>query len=389
MGCGASAQEKYLEQQKLLETIEGHLIRVFTNQSDFDFSVVAPNRPHDTFTSAIGGHGGGHGGGGGGAGGSSVLHRFHTVLEFGNDFLETEWEIIRVVRERPCGRQVLIRRKSDSQLVLLDVVRKVVALRDWKGQFGDRMNHLKHFINKVQHPYLLRCHFTVETKNFFLLGMEPCLGPSLSELIVLEGGHISERRLRQYMAEICLVLESLHEKSVIYRDLNLDNILIDTDGHVRILPSWNSVRLSKTKKKRSSLTSIEGFRPPEMIQGKMYGFCVDWWCYGLVMYMCLNGKHPYSGGFGSLDAKVHKGGKRIDFKRGVSKDAASLCLELLKKEPRTRLGGGSRHGAVEIQTHSFFTCVNWLLVKTFQQDPKWTPEEIEVFEEPKVGGVCV
>jgi serine/threonine protein kinase len=45
-------------------------------------------------------------------------------------------------------------------------------------------------------------------------------------------GGFEEVRARFYAAELCLALDFLHQNHVVYRDLKLENILMDMEGHV-------------------------------------------------------------------------------------------------------------------------------------------------------------
>ena len=46
----------------------------------------------------------------------------------------------------------------------------------------------------------------------------------------------SEDRVRFYGVEISLAITYLHEQGVVYRDLKLENLLLDRDGHVKVCP---------------------------------------------------------------------------------------------------------------------------------------------------------
>jgi serine/threonine protein kinase len=47
-------------------------------------------------------------------------------------------------------------------------------------------------------------------------------------------GRFSEERIRFYAAECVLAIEHLHSQGIIYRDLKPENLLLDSEGHIKI-----------------------------------------------------------------------------------------------------------------------------------------------------------
>lgn len=94
----------------------------------------------------------------------------------------------------------------------------------------------------------------------------------------------SEERTRFYGAEIISALAYLHSQGIIYRDLKLENLLLDKDGHIKIA----DFGLCKEKITYGTTTKTFCGTPeylaPEVLEDNDYGRAVDWWGIGVVMY---------------------------------------------------------------------------------------------------------
>lgn len=62
---------------------------------------------------------------------------------------------------------------------------------------------------------------------------EFCQGGDL-RVLVMSKKRLTESDAKLYLAEILVAIEELHKNGVIHRDIKLDNILLDKEGHVKI-----------------------------------------------------------------------------------------------------------------------------------------------------------
>lgn len=88
-------------------------------------------------------------------------------------------------------------------------------------------------LQTVKHPFIVGLHFAFESASRLYMVMEYVNGGELF-FHISNFGRFSNDRVQFYAAEILLALECLHGNGFIYRDLKLENILLDKDGHVKI-----------------------------------------------------------------------------------------------------------------------------------------------------------
>jgi len=156
------------------------------------------------------------------------------------------------------------------------------------------------------------------------------------------------------MSEILLAIEHLHLNGIIYRDLKLENLIMDAQGHIAV----TDFGLSKVHCDSSTTFCGTGeYMAPELIKGQAYGFSVDYWSFGILVYEMLVGKTPF---FDRNRKLMFQNILNIqpDFSKYCSNLASALISGLLVKNPTERLGSGSERWKA-IKRDSFFCSMDF------------------------------
>ena len=90
----------------------------------------------------------------------------------------------------------------------------------------------------------------------------------------------SEDKARFYSAEILSAIGYLHEMGVVYRDLKLENLLLDKDGHIKIADFGLCKEYITYGARTKTFCGTPEYLAPEVLDENDYGRAVDWW--GLV-----------------------------------------------------------------------------------------------------------
>ncbi|CAB1330245.1 unnamed protein product [Coregonus sp. 'balchen'] len=138
---------------------------------------------------------------------------------------------------------------------------------------------------------------------------------------------LPEEHARFYAAEICIALNFLHEKGIIYRDLKLDNVLLDHEGHIKLTDYGMCKEGIRPGDTTSTFCGTPNYIGPEILRGEDYGFSVDWWALGVLMFEMMAGS-SYAADTGRLDVILEK---TIRIPRSLSVKAASVLKGFLNK----------------------------------------------------------
>ena len=192
---------------------------------------------------------------------------------------------------------------------------------------------------------------------------------------------LPEEHARFYSAEICLALNFLHSRDIIYRTLKLDNVLLDHEGHIKLTDYGFCKENIRPGETTSTFCGTPRYIAPEILRGENYSFSVDWWALGVLLYEMLTGRNP----FDVISATEGPDQNSEDFlfqvilektiriPRSLSVKASSILQRLLNKNPAERLGCNTDAGFTQIMVHQFFESIDWELLEQKKIQPPYRP----------------
>ncbi|XP_004378770.1 serine/threonine-protein kinase N2 isoform X6 [Trichechus manatus latirostris] len=224
-------------------------------------------------------------------------------------------------------------------------------------------------VNSVRHPFLVNLFACFQTKEHVCFVMEYAAGGDL--MMHIHTDVFSEPRAVFYAACVVLGLQYLHEHKIVYRDLKLDNLLLDTEGFVKIADFGLCKEGMGYGDRTSTFCGTPEFLAPEVLTETSYTRAVDWWGLGVLIYEMLVGESPFPGDDEEevFDSIVND---EVRYPRFLSTEAISIMRRLLRRNPERRLGA-SEKDAEDVKKQPFFRLIDWSALMDKKVKPPFVP----------------
>nr|QNS30452.1 protein kinase c delta [Locusta migratoria] len=203
-----------------------------------------------------------------------------------------DFQFLKVLGKGSFGKVLLAELKGTDRYYAVKCLKKDVVLED--NDVECTLIERKVLALGTKHPYLCHLFCTFQTESHLLFVLEYLNGGDLM-FHIQQSGRFPEPRARFYAAEIVSGLKFLHKKGIVYRDLKLDNILLDYEGHIRIADFGMCKLQIFLDRMADTFCGTPDYMAPEIIRGQRYNQCVDWWSFGILLYEMLIGVSPFSG----------------------------------------------------------------------------------------------
>ncbi|XP_065338621.1 atypical protein kinase C isoform X8 [Cloeon dipterum] len=290
-----------------------------------------------------------------------------------------DFELIRVIGRGSYAKVLMVELKKTRRIYAMKVIKKALVTDDEDIDWVQTEKHV--FETASNHPFLVGLHSCFQTPSRLFFVIEFVRGGDLM-FHMQRQRRLPEEHARFYAAEISLALNFLHDKGIIYRDLKLDNVLLDHEGHIKLTDYGMCKEGIRQGDTTSTFCGTPNYIAPEILRGEDYGFSVDWWALGVLLYEMLAGRSPFdiAGATDNPDQNTEDYlfqvilEKTIRIPRSLSVKAASVLKGFLNKNPADRLGCLRETGFIAIVEHPFFKSIDWDLLHQKQIAPPFQPQ---------------
>ncbi|CAH8473931.1 unnamed protein product [Schistosoma margrebowiei] len=237
-------------------------------------------------------------------------------------------------------------------------------------------------ITDAQHPFLINLIACFQTKEHVMFVMEYAQGGDLMSLI--QKNVFKEPQAVFYAGCVVLGIEFLHSKKIVYRDLKLDNLLLDSEGFVKMADFGLCKEGMGPDDRTSTFCGTPEFLAPEVLTDSSYTRAVDWWGLGVLIFEMLVGECPFPGESEEeiFDSIVNKS---VCYPNYLSMEAKLIMGRLLRRNAAQRLGS-SAQDAEEIKRQPFFRKLDFQALLAQKIKPPFVPvvsgpEDVSNFDE--------
>ena len=220
---------------------------------------------------------------------------------------------------------------------------RLVAVKVLKAEFRSDTQFVAKFQREAQsaaglsHPNIVNVFDVGEDRGLYYFVMELVVGITLKDYITKKG-KLSVKEATSIAIQVSLGLEAAHNRGIVHRDVKPHNIIISTDGKVKLSDFGIAKAINSNTITANVMGSVH-YSSPEQVRGGFSDAKSDIYSLGITMYEMVTGRVPFDGDTTVAIAIKHLQEEMVPPSRYTSDLPYSLeqiILKATQKNPENR-----------------------------------------------------
>jgi len=249
----------------------------------------------------------------------------------GNGILK-KCEVVGALGEGSFGLVMLVQHKETKKEYALKGLRKDHLQKE---DHLDMVRNERGLLNLMSSDFIVHLEGSYEDSNFYFLLLELASGGELFDIYTEHQlwGKIDHAKF--YIASVSLGLQHMHSKRVVWRDLKLENCLINAKGYLKLTDMGIAkLVIGKTY----TVCGTADYFAPETLRQLGHNRGADWWACGVLLFIMIAGRSPFDApDVQQIYKNIIKGMSKVAFPKHCPSDAADIIKALCKKKPEDRI----------------------------------------------------
>ena len=223
------------------------------------------------------------------------------------------------------------------------ILGRVVAIKVLKNEFSEDMNFVTKFRTEAQsaagleHPNIVNIYDVGSENGMHFIVMEYVEGITLKTYIEKKG-QLSFKEATSIAIQVARGIETAHNKNLTHRDIKPQNIIISTEGKVKVTDFGIAKAISSNTLSSDAMGSVHYVSPEQARNGFIDGRS-DIYSLGIVMYEMVTGRVPFDGETTVAVAIQHLQEEMVEpsaFAPDLPISYEKIVLKMTQKSPERR-----------------------------------------------------
>ena len=159
-------------------------------------------------------------------------------------------------------------------------------------------------LQNISHKCIPKLYGIIVEVNMIALVLQLIEGKTLADIPIKL---LKQEKKIEIMKQLCSIIEFIHSKNLIHRDVKPENILIDQEGHIKLADFGLAKENVADNKVTQSFCGSPAYLSPEMVNRRGVGKSADVYGIGAVLYEMISGTPPfYANDLGTMYKNISK-----------------------------------------------------------------------------------